>query len=110
MFDTAFDIASLAVTDTSVLHLKGPDGEPLFSDATKTQPITVELYGPGSDQFAAAEKHINDRNIERMLKGKKKAQISAESARADRLEKLVACTKAFSPNFRYGPAGGATFS
>jgi len=108
MFNSnSFDIAALAVSDTSILHLKGPDDELLYSDAEKTQPVTVELYGPGSDQYAAVEKRISDRNIERMLKGKKKAQISAESAKADRLEKLIGCTKAFSPNFRYTPAGDA---
>jgi hypothetical protein len=41
-----FNIASLAVAATAMLHVKGPTGEPLFADGDRSRPIRIHLVPP----------------------------------------------------------------
>jgi hypothetical protein len=94
-----FDITSLAVSPTSVLHLKGPDDE-LLHDAAGA-PLTVEVYGPGSREFAAVDAEISNRNLARLQKGRGKGGLRAEQLREEQIFRLSRLTRGFSANFAY---------
>lgn len=102
-----FDITKLAASETSFCHFKGADDEPLYADKAKKEPVGVVLYGPSSQQAIAIDADISNRNIARMFKSKNKQSVTAESIRAEQIERLVARTKEFT-NFSYPPAGSAT--
>ena len=56
-------IASLAVAATAFLHLKGPDGAFLYDGKEK---VGIDLYGPGSPEFAQVEERQSARALKRM--------------------------------------------
>lgn len=89
------DIRRLEVEETSVIALRGPDDAALVGE--DGAPLTVTVYGPGSKPHAKAQSVQQNKLMER-LRRKGKLDQSAEESRADQLELLVACTKAFSPN------------
>mgnify|MGYP003576920687 CR=1 FL=1 len=97
-----FDIKSLAVKDTSDLHLRSADDELLFTEDGK--PITITVYGPGSKAYAKAETAQNNRMLDR-LKKKGKADQTPDEKIAEQAEFLAACTKSFN-NFSYGGLAG----
>jgi len=56
-------IATLAVSPTAFLHLKGPDGAHLYEDG---RAVGIVLYGPGSTEAAIIEAAQSARAIKRM--------------------------------------------
>ena len=97
--DTAkqvFDIAAFEVADTATFELENQKGEPLLYQGC---PVTVELYGPGSAQYARAQAKINAASQARamaVLRGKQGKDGEADMAESRKLsaERLAACTKA----------------
>lgn len=51
-------INAIAVSPTAFLHLKGPDGVPLYEGK---EPVGIELYGPGSPENSRLEERITAR-------------------------------------------------
>lgn len=92
------DIKQFAVEETGVLHLRGPNDEPLFGD--DKLPMTVTVFGPGSKTYAKAQAARNNRMIDK-LKKKGKTDTSAEEAAREQAEFLAECTREFSSNIQY---------
>ena len=87
-----FNIASLAIADTSTLHLKGIDDELLFADEAKTLPVTVTLHSPGSAAYAAADARRNDRVLALMKRKGSNKMPSAAELRPINIKFLAECT------------------
>ncbi len=101
------DITSQRVTDTAAIHLKGADGELLYSDGDLNKPCRIIIYGPGSHQFAAIEARQTSRAVKRMQDNDGKVSaVPPEERRMERAQDLAAVTLAFE-NFTYPPAGDA---
>jgi hypothetical protein len=67
------------------------------------QPVTIELWGPGSETYVREQTNIDRSNQERMMKSiGKGAGAKVDSyvdTRAVAVKKLIACTRSISPNF-----------
>lgn len=97
-----FDIASQAVADTATIHLKGADGEYLYSDG---KPVQIVAYGPASPQFEAVEARQTARVLKRREENDGKPAVpSPDQRREEQAEDLAMLTVAFQ-NFTYPPAG-----
>lgn len=102
-----FDVSAFELEDTGTLTLKNARGDDdLIVDG---QPVTVEIYSPGSPQGVKAL-HKSGRSAQlrvfRSMRGEFDPR-DAENADREAAEKLVAFTKAFSANWPVSPA--ATF-
>jgi hypothetical protein len=86
-----FDISKLAVKETAVIELEGPDGEPLLNENGEVLSVTV--YGPGSKQFQRAQGKRNRAILEYVRKGGKK--MKDEEQRELDAEFLADCTASF---------------
>ena len=99
-----FDITSQAVQDTAAIHLKGADGEHLYSEG---KPVRIVIYGPGSKHFAAIEARQTNRAVKRMQDNDGKVSVASPEQRAnEQAEDLADLTVALE-NFTYPPAAGA---
>lgn len=86
-------ISKLAVSPTSFLHLKGPDGTYLMDGKNK---VGIDLYGPGSDEFAQIEERQSARAIKRMQENENKISLAPlDQRRAEAAEDLAALTAGF---------------
>jgi hypothetical protein len=88
-----FDVKSLAIKESTVLHLKNPFTDaPLFVndkgelDELGKNPVTVTVASTGSRQYRVAVNAMINRGIKR---GNKK--LTAEEQKAEGIELLVAC-------------------
>ena len=87
-----FDVKSLAIKESTVLHLKNPFTEDLLFvndkgelDAKGKNPVTVTLASTGSREYRIAVNAMINRSIKR---GNKK--LNAEEQKAEGIELLVA--------------------
>ncbi|PTQ12960.1 hypothetical protein CLG96_02115 [Sphingomonas oleivorans] len=97
------DITTQAVADTAAIHLKGADGEYLYSNG---KPVRIVVFGPGSTQFSAVEARQTNRAVKRMQDNDGKVSVAPPEQRAaEQAEDLAAITVAFE-NFTYPPAEG----
>ncbi len=86
-------IVKLAVSASGFLHLKGPDGALLYEDEDK---VGIELYSPGSPQFARVEERQTARAIKRMQDNDNKVSLaSIEDRRSEATEDLAELTAYF---------------
>ncbi len=98
------DITAHAVKDSAFLHLKGADGEHMYSNGLAAG---IQLYGPGSKKFAEVEARKSARTIKRMQDNDGKfTQAPLEQRQAEAAEDLADLTVGFQ-NFGYPPAGDA---
>lgn len=98
------DITAHAVNDTAAIHLKGADGEYLYSDG---EPVRIVVYGPGSKPFAEVEARQSARTVKRMQDNDGKfTQAPLEQRQADLAQDLASVTVVFQ-NLSYPPAGDA---
>lgn len=88
------DIRKFAVEPTARLHLRDAADELMYADGDQAQPITVQLYGPGSKQYAKAQAAQHNRMMDK-LKRKGKTDQSAEQIAAEKAEFLADCTAGF---------------
>ena len=86
------DIRKYAVEPTSKLHLRDANDELMYTDEGK--PVAVNLYGPGSKQYARAQAAQNNRLLDK-LKRKGKSDQTAEQRAAESSEFLADCTESF---------------
>lgn len=107
MSDTAtqdFDLSQFEAAESGVLEVMNAKGEPLLY---KGQPVTIELYSPGSTQFVRAQAKLEQANQVRSfaaIRGKANPN-GPEEQRKDIVTKLAACTKSVN-NFPI-PGGAA---
>ncbi len=88
------DIKKFAVEPTKRLHLRDAADQLMYADENKTLPMAVNLYGPGSKQYARAKAAQNARIMEK-LKRKGKIEQTAEQSAAETAEFLSACTESW---------------
>lgn len=99
------DITKQAVADTAAIHIKGADGEHLYSGGDLEKPVRIVIFGPGSKQFAAIEARQTTRAVKRMQDNDGKVSVAPAEQRAqEQAEDLAAITVEFE-NFTYPPAG-----
>ena len=86
-------IASLAVSPTAFLHLKGPDGTFLYENK---EPVGIEMFGPGSPESAVIEERRSSRALRLMQDNDNKLSLPpVEQQRTDAAADLTALTAAF---------------
>lgn len=86
-------IKTLAVAATAFLHLKGPDGTFLYDDG---KPVGIDLYGPGSPQYAQVEERQTTRAIQRMQDNEGKVSLAPlAQRREEEAEDLALLTAGF---------------
>ncbi len=95
-----YDITKTAVSETGTCELNGPDDEPLYDGKTR---LAIEVFGPGSKQFAKAQTRRSNKAMERIRK-KGKPDISADDSAEESAIYLATITKSI--NFDYPPAAG----
>lgn len=82
-----FDIASLAIQESTVLHLTHPaSGAALYADKAEKQPITVTVASTSSRAYQQAVRAMHSR---RLKLGNKK--LSLEQQRDESVELLATC-------------------
>ena len=96
------DIRTKAVKPTGRLHLRDAADEPMFTPDGKE--VAVNVYGPGSKQYAKAQAAQQNRMIDKM-KRKGKTEQTAEQKAAEQAEFLRDCTDSFE-NMTYGDLTG----
>ena len=102
------DIRKFSVNPTSRLHLRDANDELMFADEAKSQPIAVNLFGPGSKEYAKAKAAQNNRLINKM-KSKGKSNQTPEEIAAESAEFLAACTESWE-NMEYDNKTGSDLS
>lgn len=98
------DIRKFAVEPTTRLHLRDAADELMYADGDQARPITVQLYGPGSKQYAKAQAAQHNRMVDK-LKRKGKTDQSAEQIAVEKAEFLADCTAGFE-NLEYDTLTG----
>jgi len=91
--ESTFDLSAFEVADTAIIEIENQRGEPLQHNG---QPVTIEVYGPGSAQYARAQSKIDAASQARamqMVRGKSPKDVADENRKLN-AEKLAACTKA----------------
>lgn len=93
--ELAFSVALFEAADTAILDVLDQRGEPLLFNG---EPVRIEMYGPGSEQAAAAQAKVDQASqtmafTAMMAAGKGKKTDTTEETRRLNIEKLVACTK-----------------
>lgn len=86
-------ITKLAIAATAFLHLKGPDGVPLYEGA---EAVGIDLYGPGSPEHGQIEERQSARVTKRMADNDNKiAHVPLATRRTEAAEDLAALTAGF---------------
>lgn len=90
-----FNVSKYEAAETAILEVKDITGAaPLIGEGG--QPVTIEVYGPGSEQAVKADAEIAQNNKTRIfaaVRGKEPKNAAALE-RDDHTRKLTACTKA----------------
>lgn len=85
-----FELSSLALNETTALHIKHPvSGELLYADEDKKKPVVAHLYGPSSKVYRAANLKLRNRAIKRQAS---KQKLTAEQIEQEGIGFLVACS------------------
>lgn len=99
------DILTQEIADSTVLHLKGADGLPLYSGPDR-KPVRVRLHSPGSDAFAQIETKQTQRVLKRLDDNDgKRTAITAEERLEQTAEDLADITIEFE-NLTLGDKSG----
>lgn len=84
-----FDLSKLALSDTTLLHLQGPDGAYLYADEAEKEPVQIEVYGRSSKQM---RNYLVSAEKKKAKRGKR--QPTPEESQEDNAEFFAAITKA----------------
>jgi hypothetical protein len=88
----AVDLSALEASDTATLEVNALTGEPMVFNGT---PVTVVLYGPGSEQAIKAQAKADAGEQAKAfaaIRGKP-SKDTPDAARRARAERLAACTE-----------------
>ena len=85
------DPRKYAVSNTTMVMLTDAEDNPMLDDSGNQ--AAVEIYGPGSAQYAKAVANRNNRTMDRLRK-KGKADLTPEQQGSEQVEFLTTCTKA----------------
>lgn len=88
------------MVETSILHLRDANDDLMYADGEngepdQSKPQRVELYGPGTKQYARAQAALSTKNLARMQRKGSNFKISAEDSLKDSAEFCAAVTKRF---------------
>lgn len=89
-----FDLSAYELHDTGLLKVQNAKGDDDLL-GPNGKPVTIELYGPGSDQAVRARHKAGKRAAERMqqlVKGKI-GKNESENAEEEEIDRLVSMTK-----------------
>lgn len=90
--EQGFDLSSYEAADTGVMHVRNPGGALMYVDG---KPFTITLYGPGSVQYVKAQARMDSTQATRtiaLVRGQPAKEDDIELMRAEKAEKLAACT------------------
>jgi hypothetical protein len=98
--ENTFDLSQFELEDAAVLTVQNAAGTgDLIANG---QPVTIELYGPGSDlarQFEHKEAVAAAARMKKVFQGK----VDSQAEEREQIAKLVRRTKRISPNFPVTP-------
>jgi hypothetical protein len=94
------DIRRFALEQSAAIHLRDGADNLMYADDKDTKPMVINVYGPGTKAYAAAEK----RNTDRMMENLRRKGKTADAAEM-RVDFLVAITKSFE-NIEYDKLEG----
>ena len=103
------DIRKFSVEPTGRLHLRDAADQLMYAEDADgkpdpTKPIAVNLYGPGSKQYARAQAQQQNRMVDK-LKRKGKTDQTADQKAEEAAEFLSGCTAGFE-NLEYDQLQG----
>jgi len=95
-----FKRSALRVASTAHLHLKDATGRPMFftpvaaaeGEQVKKLPVRIEIYGPGSDEYANAQQAANRRMLAMAKEGQDLQARSPEERARDVADLLASIT------------------
>ena len=96
------DIKKFAVEKVGRIHLRDASEELMFNEAGEA--IAINVYSPGSKQFAKAKAAQSNRLMDR-LKKKGKSDLTAEAQAEEQANFLADCTESFE-NIEYDKLTG----
>lgn len=99
------DIRQLAVSATSRLVLNDAKGDPIIDGGKE---VAVNLYGPGSKQFAKAKNAQSNRIVDK-FKSKGKTEQTPEQSAKEVASFLAECTESFE-NLEYDELTGTALA
>lgn len=100
-----FDLSKFELDETAVLTVQNAKGDDDLIGADGKTPVTITLYGGGSRQMVKAQHKAGQQaqlRLQAMMRGKVDKR-AGETADAEMVEKLTACTKEII-NFPIEPA------
>jgi cytochrome c556 len=100
MSEKTFDLSSFELDDTGILTVQNAQGTGDL--IVNGEPVTIELYGPGSDvarQFEHKEALAAAARMRKVFQGK----IDPKAEEQEQVQKLVRRTKRISANFPVEP-------
>ena len=95
---SSLNIKTLAVAAIAFLHLKDASETLLWTvptDGSEKQPVGINVYGPGSKEYQAAQTKVSNRNMNRLRKHGKYDQ-SPEDKQKEQAQFLADITHSFS--------------
>ena len=90
-----FDISKYELEETATLTVQNAKGDDDLIGADGVNPVTIDLYGDGSDQMTKAKRKAGQAaamRFQRTIRGKVDKR-EADAAEEELNEKLIACTK-----------------
>lgn len=93
----SLNIKSKAVAETSFLHLKDAQDNLMYTEGDKKndkKPVGVNVFGPGSREYQAAQSKLNNRMVQRLQKRGKFEQSSDEKQK-EHAQHLAEITHSF---------------
>jgi hypothetical protein len=91
-----FDLSKFELADTAVLTVQNATGDDDLIGADGVSPVTIELYGSGSEQMVKAAHKAGQRaavRVQSLVRGKLNKR-EPEIAEEEEVERLVAATRA----------------
>lgn len=89
------NIKKFAVEPTKRLHLRDASDQLMYADEEKTLPMAVNIYGPGSKQYAKAKNNQSVRITEKYNRNGKIKNLTAEQTRNEVAEFLKDCVESW---------------